>query len=104
MKAKGNIGKNRISLARFYGFSYDSKYSIITSDEDFEKPDSYIGIEREKICVEPHYNDINNNVRNSELKEFAKRYNTKIYCIPDESIIYFENGIKNEKGKIYTII
>ncbi len=80
-----------------------SKYSIITSDDDFPEPDSYIGIARENVCIEPHYNDINNNVRNSELKEFAKQYNTKIYCIPDESIIYFENGIKYEEGKIYTI-
>ena len=80
-----------------------SKYSIITSDDDFDKPDSYIGIGREDICIEPHYNDINN-IRNNELKEFAKKYNTKIYCIPDESIIYFEDGIQNEKGNIYTII
>lgn len=80
-----------------------SKYSIITSDDDFEKPDSYLGIERENICIEPHYNDISNNVRNNELKGFAKRYNTKIFCIPDESIIYFEDGIKKEKGNIYTI-
>ena len=80
-----------------------SKYSIITSDDDFDKPDSYIGIGREDICIEPHYNDINNEIRNKELKEFAKKYNTKIYCIPDESIIYFEDGIKKEKGKIYTI-
>jgi peptidase E len=81
-----------------------SKYSIITSDDDFDKPDSYYGIEREDICIEPHYNDINNEIRNKELKEFAKKYNTKIYCIPDESIIYFEDGTKNEKGRIYTII
>ena len=81
-----------------------SKYSIITSDEDFLNPDSYIGIGREDICIEPHYNYSNNDIRNNELKEFAKKLNTKIYCIPDESIIYFEDGIKTEKGKIYTII
>ena len=81
-----------------------SKYSIVTSDEDFKNSDSYLGIARENICIEPHYNELNNNVRNNELKEFAQKYNTPIYCIPDESIIYFENGIKNEKGNIYTII
>ena len=80
-----------------------SKYSIITSDEDFNKPDSYAGIYRENICIEPHYNDLNNIIRNNELKEFSKKYNTKIYCLPDESIIYFEDGKKIEKGKIYTI-
>ena len=80
-----------------------SKYSIITTDEDFNKKDSYLGIGREDITIEPHYNDINDNKRNKELKEFSKKYNTKIYCIPDESIIYFEDGKKYEKGKIYTI-
>ena len=80
-----------------------SKYSIITSDDDFDTPDSYMGIGREDICIEPHYNDKNNTVRNNQLKEFSKKYDTKIYCIPDESIIYFEDGKKIEKGEIYTI-
>ena len=80
-----------------------SKYSIITSDDDFDKPNSYDGIAREDICIEPHYNDANDGTRNNELNVFSKRYNTKIYCIPDESIIYFENGIRFEKGKIYYI-
>ena len=80
-----------------------STYSIITSDEDFDTPDSYIGIGREDICIEPHYNNSNDITRKIELKDFAKKYNTKIYCIPDESIIYFENGKKYEKGNIYYI-
>ncbi len=80
-----------------------SKYSVITTDEDFTKPDSYMGIDRESICIEPHYNNPNDTVRNNELSDFAKKYNTKIYCIPDESIIYIEDGIKTEKGKIYTV-
>ena len=80
-----------------------SKYSIITSDEDFDKPDSYIGIGREDICIEPDYNDTNDTIRNNELKDFEKKYNTKIYCIPDESIICFEDGKKYKKGEIYTI-
>lgn len=80
-----------------------SKYSIITSDEDFDKPDSYYGIGRENICIEPHYNDINDIVRNNELRDFSKKYNTKIYCIPDESIIYFKDEEKFENGKIYMI-
>ena len=74
------------------------------SDEDFDKPDSYIGIGREDICIEPHYNDKSDIDRNKELKDFSNKYNTKIHCIPDESIIYFEDGVKNEKGKIYTVI
>ena len=80
-----------------------SKYSIITSDEDFDKPDSYLGIGRENICIEPHYNDNNDTKRNEELINFSKKYNTEIYCIPDESIIYFENNTKYEKGTIYKI-
>ena len=80
-----------------------SKYSIITTDEDFNTPDNYNGITREDICIEPHYNNTNDINRNNELKEFSKKLNTKIYCIPDESIIYFENETKYEKGIIYKI-
>lgn len=80
-----------------------SKYSIITTDEDFDKTDNYCGIAREDICIEPHYNDVNDIKRNKELKDFSKKLNTKIYCIPDESIIYFENERKCEKGSIYKI-
>lgn len=80
-----------------------SRYSIITSDEDFPTPDNYTGIFREDICIEPHYNNPSDELRNNELKEFSKKLNTNIYCVPDESIIYFENGIKTEKGIIYTI-
>lgn len=80
-----------------------SKYSIITSDEDFPEVDNYEGIYREDICIEPHYNNPNDIKRNNELKEFSKKLNTNIYCVPDESIIYFENGKITEKGIIYTI-
>ena len=80
-----------------------SKYSIITSDEDFKNPDTYLGIGREDICIEPHYTSADNDKRNGEILEFSKKYNTKIYCVPDESIIYFENGKKTELGKIYYI-
>ena len=80
-----------------------SKYSIITSDEDFKNPDTYLGIGREDICIEPHYTSADNDKRNGEILDFSKKYNTKIYCVPDESIIYFENGKKTELGKIYYI-
>ena len=80
-----------------------SLYSIITTDEDFKRPDSYTGIGRESICIEPHYNNPNDFKRNEELKTFSKDLNTPIICIPDESIVYFENGNKQEKGVIYTI-
>ena len=80
-----------------------SRYSIVTSDADFAKADSYYGIGRENVCIEPHYNDENDKIRNNELKIFSKKYGTEIYCIPDESIIYFEDGQKYECGKIYVI-
>ena len=76
-----------------------SKYSIITTDEDFEIKDSYKGLGRENIIIEPHYNselDIN---RNEEIEYFSKKYNNSIYALPDESIIYFEDGKKYIKGK-----
>ena len=80
-----------------------SKHSIITSDDDFPEVDNYEGIYREDICIEPHYNNPNDVKRNNELKEFSKKLNTNIYCVPDESIIYFENGKRYERGIIYTI-
>ena len=77
--------------------------SIITTDDDFDTTDSYQGIGRENITVEPHYNDPNDEERNNELKDFSKKLHTKIYAVPDESIIYFEDGIKHEEGIIYYI-
>lgn len=79
-----------------------SKDSIITSDEDFSL-DNYKAICRENICMEPHYNNPDDEKRNNELKEFSKNLNTKIYCVPDTSIIYFEDGKITEEGKIYYI-
>lgn len=80
-----------------------SKYSIITTDEDFNIPDSFIGIGREEITIEPHYNDNKDEKRNQELKGFSNKYKTSIYCIPDESIIYFEDGRMYKKGEIIII-
>ncbi len=78
-----------------------SKISIITSDEDFEKPSSYIGIGRENICIEPHYNVENDDKKNKEIKGFCNQYNINIYAIPDKSILYFENEKMTTNGKIY---
>lgn len=78
-----------------------SKYSIVTSDENFDKPQSYNGINRVPIIVEPHYNDSNDKERNAEIKEFTKKYNETIYAIPDESIIVIEDDKLEEIGKIY---
>jgi len=80
-----------------------SKYSIITTDEDFDKCQSYKGIERISIIIEPHYNVINDPNRNEELSDFAKQYNQTIYAVPDESIIVVENDNITEYGKIYHI-
>lgn len=80
-----------------------SKYSIITTDEDFDKCQSYKGIERIRIIIEPHYNEIDDLNRNKELKDFAKQYNQTIYAVPDESIIVVENDNITEYGEIYHI-
>ena len=80
-----------------------SKYSIITTDEDFDECQSYIGVGRIEQIIEPHYNVINDKNRNEELRNFAKQYNQKIYAIPDESIIVVENDKFIEFGEIYYI-
>ena len=80
-----------------------SKYSIITTDDDFDKTDSYDGIGRVDLIIEPHYNNPNDENRNKEILDFSKKYNQMICAIPDESIIVVENGVVKEFGKIYHI-
>jgi len=81
-----------------------SKYSIITTDEDFDKCQSYNGIERINIIIEPHYNVSDDENRNKEIKDFAKQYNQTIYAVPDECIIVVEDDKIIECGKIYHIV
>ena len=81
-----------------------SKYSIITTDEDFDKCQSYNGIERTNIIIEPHYNVNNDENRNKEIVKFSKQYNQTINAVPDESIIVVENDNIIEYGKIYHIV
>lgn len=78
-----------------------SKYSIITTDDDFDKTDSYDGIGRVDLIIEPHYNNPDDENRNKEILEFSKKYNQMICAVPDESIIVVENGKVKEFGKIY---
>lgn len=80
-----------------------SKHSIITTDEDFEKCESYDGIQRINIIIEPHYNTCDDKKRNEEILNFAKQYNQKIYAIPDKSIIVVEKEKITEYGPIYHI-
>lgn len=84
-----------------------SKYSLITTDDDFKEATSYIGIGRVDLCIEPHYNiDSDENFmanRNKELLNFSKLYEIEIYAIPDESIIVVEDDNIKEFGKIYHI-
>lgn len=67
-----------------------SKYSIITSDGDFEKPFWYYGLGRIEISIEPHFDfddtDFTKN-RIAEINNFCKILNTNIYAIPDRSVI-----------------
>ena len=78
-----------------------SKYFIITSDEDFDKPQSYNGINRVQVIFGSHHNDSNDKERNVEIKEFAKKYNEMIHAILDESTIIIEDDNLKEVGKIY---
>lgn len=79
-----------------------SKYSIITSDEEFEYPSSYLGINRINECIEPHYNHVSE-ARTQELLKFSDQYNTEILAIPDESILIIEDEKIIEKGIIHHI-
>ncbi len=83
-----------------------SKYSIITTDEDFKYAQSYDGIGRVELIIDPHYNLQENNkedikTRNEEIINFAKKYNMNVLAVPDESMIVVENEKVKEFGKIY---
>lgn len=79
-----------------------SKHSIITTDEDFKEAGmSYLGIGRVPIIIESHYNSTTDKKRNSELYDFAKKYNERIYAIPDSSMIVVKDNEAIEYGKIY---
>ena len=79
-----------------------SKYAIITTDEDFKEAGmSYLGVGRVPLIIESHYNSTTDEKRNSELYDFAKKYNERIYAIPDSSMIIVKNNEIIEYGKIY---
>ena len=67
-----------------------SKHAIITTDDDFDEPLYYNGINRIDITVEPHFFlDDSEFTRNrlNEIHQFCKTLNTEIYAIPDKSAI-----------------
>ena len=80
-----------------------SKYSIITSDGDFEKPFWYNGLNRIEISIEPHFDyddtDFTKN-RINEINTFCKQLDTNIYAIPDKSVINIKQDIEY-LGEIY---
>lgn len=84
-----------------------STISIITKDEDFKELESYKGIGRVKINIEPHYNQEETledlYERNEDIKKIADKYKTKFYCLPDTSVIFVENDSVISRGD-YVII
>ncbi len=80
-----------------------SKYSIITTDEDFLETDSYDGLGRVSLIIEPHYNEKNDQKRNNELANFSKKYNQEILAIPDTSMVLVEQDNVSLYGLVYHI-
>ena len=81
-----------------------SKYSIITTDDDFDTPLSYDGIGRVDISVEPHfYLDDSAFTKNriKEINDFCKKLKTNIYAIPDLSVINVIDNKIEFYGEIY---
>ena len=81
-----------------------SKYSIITTDEDFKTPISYTGIGRVDISVEPHFHLDDSEFTKNRLKEinnFCKTLKTEIYAIPDKSAIDVLGDSVGFYGEIY---
>ena len=81
-----------------------SKHSIITSDDDFDEPLYYDGINRIDITIEPHFHLDESEFTKNRIKEidnFCKTLNTEIYAIPDESAIDVLGDSIGFYGKIY---
>lgn len=81
-----------------------SKYSIITSDNDFATPSSYSGINRIDITIEPHYTEDDSEFtlnRKKELNTFCKELGTNIIALPDTSAIYVADSMIEILGNIY---
>lgn len=81
-----------------------SKHSIITTDDEFDEPLYYNGINRINITIEPHFYLDDSEFTQNRLKEidnFCKTLNTEIYAIPDESAIDVLGDSIGFYGKIY---
>ena len=81
-----------------------SKHSIITTDDDFDEPLYYNGINRIDITIEPHFHLDDSEFTKNRLKEidaFCKTLNTEIYAIPDESAIDVLGDSIGFYGEIY---
>ena len=81
-----------------------SKYSIITSDDDFAEPMWYQGINRVDISIEPHFKLDDTDFTKNRLKEIEKFCNDlkiNIYAVPDESVINVVGKKVEFFGKVY---
>ena len=83
-----------------------SKYSIITTDRDFDIPFYYNGINRVNMVVEPHFevdeSEFYNN-RMKELNDFCNKLNEDITAIPDLSCVLINDEIIEYYGEIHFI-
>ena len=81
-----------------------SQHSIITTDDDFDTAISYPGINRVGISVEPHFHlDDTEFTKNriGEIMTFCEKLNTKIYAIPDKSVIDVLGDTIGFYGEVY---
>ena len=81
-----------------------SKHSIITTDDEFDKSQSYDGINRIDISIEPHfYLDDSSFTQNriNEINGFCKNLKTNIYAIPDLSVINVIDDKIEFYGEVY---
>lgn len=81
-----------------------SKYSIITSDDDFKNPQYYNGINRIDISIEPHFYLDNSAFTKNRVKEinyFCKQLNINIYALPDLSVINIIDNKMEVFGDVY---
>lgn len=81
-----------------------SKFSIITSDDDFKTPAFYKGIGRIALNIEPHFKMDNTVFTKNRLKEidaFCKKLKIEITALCDKSCMFIDGDDIKVYGKVY---
>ena len=81
-----------------------SRQAIITSDDDFKEPSTYVGIGRIPLNIEPHFKLDKTEFTKNRIKEinaFCKTLKIEITALCDKSCILIDGKNYKVYGRIY---